>query len=151
MIFRKAQISDIKGIQFVRNAVKENMLSDPALVPDKDCEEYMTVRGKAWVCEKGDTIVGFAYVDMKDNNVWALFVLPEFAEKGIGKALHNMMIDWYFSQTKTTIWLGTAPGTRAELFYEKQGWKKAGMHGKEKKLEMDFETWMKITEAKKEN
>lgn len=141
MIFREARVEDIKQIQVVRNAVKENMLSDPALVSDKDCEEYMTVRGKAWVCETSETIVGFAYVDMKENNVWALFVLPGYAEKGIGRKLHKIMMDWYFSQTHATIWLGTAPNTRAELFYEKQGWKKAGIHGKETKFEMDFDTW----------
>lgn len=141
MHFREAQLTDIRQIQFVRNAVKENMLSDPALVSDKDCEEYMTVRGKAWVCEIDKKIVGFAYVDLQDNNVWALFVLPEHAEKGIGKSLHQIMMDWYFSQAKTTIWLSTAPGTRAALFYEKQGWKKSGMHGKEIKFEMDLEDW----------
>lgn len=144
MIFREANVSDIKQIQFVRNAVKENMLSDPALVSDKDCEEYMTNRGKAWVCETDKSIVGFAYVDMRDNNVWALFVLPEYAEKGIGKVLHKMMIDWYFSQTTTTIWLGTAPGTRAEIFYENQGWKRAGRHGKEVKFEMTIDDWKAV-------
>jgi GNAT superfamily N-acetyltransferase len=141
MLFREAQLSDISQIQFVRNAVKENMLSDPALVSDKDCEEYMTIRGKAWVCEIGQRIIGFAYVDMQKNNVWALFVLPEYAGKGIGKTLHRIMLDWYFSQTTVTIWLGTAPGTRAESFYEKQGWKRRGMHGKEVKFEMTATDW----------
>ena len=46
MIFREAEIKDISQIQVVRNAVKENMLPDPALVPDKDVEEYMTNRGR---------------------------------------------------------------------------------------------------------
>ncbi|MEO8769317.1 MAG: GNAT family N-acetyltransferase [Ferruginibacter sp.] len=143
MIYREAQIADIKQIQVVRNSVKENMLSDPALVSDKDCEEYMTARGRAWVCEINETIVGFAYVDMQENNIWALFVDPEHAEKGIGKTLHKIMMDWYFDNTNKTVWLGTAPNTRAELFYEKQGWKKVGMYGKETKFEMDIETWQK--------
>lgn len=144
MNYREATIADIPQIQFVRNAVKENMLSDPALVPDKDCEEYMTTRGKAWVCEMEDTIVGFSYVDLKENNVWALFVLPAYAEKGIGKKLHQIMIDWYFKVTDKAIWLGTAPGTRAEKFYEKQGWRKIGLHGKEVKFEMSIEDWKQI-------
>ncbi len=46
MIFRKAQVSDIPQIQMVRHSVKENILSDPALVTDKDCEEFLTVCGK---------------------------------------------------------------------------------------------------------
>ena len=139
MIFREADTTDIPQIQFVRNSVKENMLSDPALVSDKDCEEFMTVRGKAWVCEINERIVGFAYVDLKGNNIWALFVQPEYAEKGIGKTLHNIMLDWYFRITNKTVWLGTSPNTRAETFYRKQGWKETGMHGKEIKFEMTAE------------
>ena len=141
MNFREAIVEDIKEIQVVRNAVKENTLSDPALVSDKDCEEYMTTRGKAWVCEMDGIIVGFSYVDMKENNIWALFVTPEHAEKGIGKTLHKIMLDWYFSKTDQTVWLGTSPDTRAEIFYTKQGWKKNGMHGKEIKFEMTAEAW----------
>ena len=142
MIYREAEIKDIKQIQVVRNAVKENVLSDPALVTDKDCEEYMTTRGKAWVCEANDTIVAFAYVDLKENNIWALFVTPGYAEKGIGKKLHKIMLDWYFALTDKTVWLGTSPNTRAETFYRKQGWKETGMHGKEIKFEMTKEEWV---------
>ena len=141
MIFREAAINDIKQIQVVRNAVKENVLSDPALVTDKDCEEYMTTRGKAWVCEVNEIIVGFAYVDLKENNIWALFVTPEYEEQGIGKTLHSIMLDWYFSITSENVWLGTAPNTRAETFYRKQGWKEVGMHGKEIKFEMTAIDW----------
>lgn len=141
MNFREASIEDIKQIQIVRNAVKENVLSDPALVSDKDCEEYMTVRGKAWVCETEDTIVGFAYVDMKENNIWALFVTPEHAGKGIGKELHKIMLNWYFSITDKVVWLGTAPNTKAEQFYRMQGWTETGVHGKEIKFEMTAENW----------
>ena len=142
MIYREAEIRDIPQIQFVRNAVKQNMLSDPALVPDKDVEEYMTKRGKGWVCEIDKRIVGFSIVDLIDNNVWALFVHPDFEAMGIGKKLHQAMMDWYFVQTKEKIWLGTEPKSRAEKFYRIQGWKEMGVHGKgEIKFEMDFETW----------
>jgi GNAT superfamily N-acetyltransferase len=145
MIFREAEIDDINQIQFVRNAVKENRLSDPALVPDKDVEEYMTQRGKGWVCEIDEKIVGFSIVDLVENNVWALFVHPDFEAMGIGKKLHQMMMDWYFVQTNKKIWLGTEPKSRAETFYRIQGWKEVGVHGKgEIKFEMDFETWSTV-------
>ena len=52
------------------------------------------------------------------------------------------MLDWYFSQTDLTIWLSTSPGTRAEKFYYKAGWKNVGMHGKgEIKFEMAAASW----------
>jgi len=149
MIFREAQITDILQIQIVRNSVKENMLSDPALVTDKDCEEYMTVRGKGWVCEADDVIVGFAIIDVKEKNIWALFVHPGYEQQGIGKQLHNTMLDWYFDQFDSALWLGTAPRTRAENFYRKSGWKETGTHGKgEIKFEMTQNNWRAIKQYK---
>ncbi len=51
MLFREATIDDIKQIQIVRHSVKENVLSNPLLVTAADCENFLTVRGKGWVCE----------------------------------------------------------------------------------------------------
>jgi GNAT superfamily N-acetyltransferase len=145
MIFREAIKSDIPQIQVVRNSVKENMLSDPAQVPDKDVEDYIYNRGKGWVCEMDDIIVGFAIVSVTDHNVWALFIQPGYDRRGIGKRLHDEMMKWYFNQTDTTVWLGTAPHTRAESFYRKVGWRETGLHGKgEIKFEMTAEDWKRI-------
>ena len=144
MIIREARTEDIPQIQVVRNSVKENMLSNPELVPDKDVEDYIQHRGKGWVCEEDNIIVGFAIVSIADNNVWALFIQPGYDKKGIGKKLHDEMMNWYFSQTNNTIWLSTAPGTRAESFYRKAGWKETGLYGKEEiKFEMTAEDWEK--------
>lgn len=144
MIFREARIADIKQIQFVRNAVTENTLSNPDLVTDKDCEEFITTRGKGWVCEIDGQIVGFAIADLKENNIWALFIAPDFEKKGIGQQLHKRMLDWYFSQTKATVWLGTAFNTRAENFYRKAGWTEAGTNGpKEIKFIMTYDDWIR--------
>lgn len=146
MLIREANIDDIRQIQVVRNAVKENALSDPSLVTDEDCRIFITERGKGWVCELNDQIVGFAIADLKEHNIWALFVHPGFDNRGIGRQLHDVMVDWYFSRTKHTVWLGTVPGTRAELFYRKAGWKEVGVHGKgETKFEMTFEDWLNST------
>ena len=69
MMIRAAKIDDIQQIQIVRNSVKENTLSNPNLVTDKDCEEFISVRGKGWVCEIDQHIVGFAIADLKENNI----------------------------------------------------------------------------------
>ncbi len=119
MIFREAKIEDIKQIQIVRNSVKENTLSNPNLVTDADCQEFIMVRGKGWVCEIENQIVGFAIADLKENNIWALFLDPKFEKKGIGKKLHKIMLDWYFTKTENDVWLGTAFNTRAAQFYKK--------------------------------
>jgi len=144
MFFREARVEDIPQIQIVRHSVKENTLSNPALVTDKDCEDYIVRRGKGWVCEIEDRIVGFAIVDLRANNVWALFIQPGCEGKGIGRRLHDDMLNWYFNQTNSTIWLGTAPNTRAEKFYRRAGWKEIGIHGKgEIKFEMAIGDWRK--------
>ena len=143
MNFRQAIPEDIPQIQIVRNSVKENQLSNPNLIPDDLVEEFITKRGKGFVCEIDKKIVGFSIVDFVENNVWALFLLPKFEGKRIGKKLHQLMLDEYFSKTKETIWLSTEANSRAEIFYKKQGWKNAGFHGNEVKFEMSFEDWRK--------
>jgi GNAT superfamily N-acetyltransferase len=106
---------------------------------------YITQRGKGWVCEVDDCIVGFAIADLKGNNIWALFIHPHFEKKGIGKQLHDTMLHWYFTQTNTKVWLSTSPHTRAESFYRKCGWKEVGTHGKDEiKFEMTFDDWAKL-------
>ncbi|MHA4893775.1 N-acetyltransferase family protein [Pedobacter sp. PWIIR3] len=142
MKYRGAQLSDIKQMQVVRHLVKENTLSNPDLVPDKDVAYYITVKGKGWVCEVDGIVVGFSIVDLEEKSVWALFVDPAHAEKGIGKELHRLMIDWYFKQTKDKIMLGTAPNTRAERFYALQGWDNVGSYSNgETKFELSFDNW----------
>ena len=142
MFIREAKIEDIKQIQIVRNSVTENTLSDPNLVTDADCLEFITVRGKGWVCEIDNQIAGFAIADLKEKNIWALFIDPKFERKGIGQVLHKTMLDWYFMQTKENAWLGTDFNTRAEKFYRKAGWIEVGKHGvKEIKFEMSYNDW----------
>lgn len=143
MVFRVAELTDIKQMQVVRNGVKENTLSNPDLVPDKDVALYITEKGKGWVCLVNGELVGFSIVDLQAGSVWALFVHPQFAEKGIGKELHRLMIDWYFEQTQDKLVLGTAPGTRAEQFYTLQGWVKVGNYNNgEVKFELTCEDWL---------
>jgi GNAT superfamily N-acetyltransferase len=142
-MIRTATISDIPALQIIRNAVKENVLSDPSLVPDSDYVLFLTDRGQGWVYELDQEIVGFAIVDLVDENVWAIFVHPDFDRRGIGRILHDAMLDWYFEQGRQRIWLGTAPYSRAEAFYRAAGWREAGMHGKgEVKFEMRREDWV---------
>jgi GNAT superfamily N-acetyltransferase len=141
-LFREATIADIPQIQVVRHSVHENTLSDPALVTDADCADFITRRGKGWVCETGGLIVGFAIADLEEDNIWALFVDPHHEGKRIGSALQRLMLDWYFSTGKKHVWLGTAPHTRAAHFYRATGWRETGMHGaKELKFEMTKEEW----------
>lgn len=142
---REASIEDTEQIQFVRQSVRENRLTRPHLVTDQHVREYLTERGKGWVCEVRDQICGFAIADLKENNIWALFIHPEFEKKGIGRQLQKIMLDWYFEQGKKEVWLSTSPQTRAEQFYRQSGWQETGLHGKDEiRFEMTRERWLSL-------
>ena len=72
-------------------------------------------------------LVAFAIGNKINGNIWALFVDPKHEQRGYGRLLHDEMVSWLRSQGATHLWLTTAPGTRAEGFYEKAGWRRAGV------------------------
>jgi GNAT superfamily N-acetyltransferase len=147
MKIREATAKDIPQLHLIRISVKENSLSRPYLISTKDYEEYLVNRGKGWVCEIDNVIVGFAIVDLFDHNVWALFIQPGFDRKGIGKKLHDEMLSWYFNESIVTLWLSTAPGTRAEKFYRTAGWKQNGFQSNgEVRFEMRAEDWHQLND-----
>ncbi len=125
-VIREIQLKDITALHKIRVSVQENILPDPSMISEDEYAEFLTSRGKGWLCEIKNEIAGFAIVDLVKNNVWALFVLPSHEKRGVGKKLHDAMLDWYFLQTQEKIWLGTAPNTRAEKFYRKAGWEEVG-------------------------
>ncbi len=126
--------------------IRQNVINEMTTLTDEDYKIFITVKGKGWICETDSIIVGFAIADLNTNNIWALFVDPDFEGKGIGKKLHKIMLDWYFAKTKITVWLSTEFHTRAENFYKKAGWIEVGLHKKkETKFEMKFGDWVKTT------
>lgn len=142
MHFREAKLTDIPALFDVRYSVTENVLHNRALVTVADTEDYLTRRGKGWVCEVNGQLVGFAIADLQDHSIWALFLRPESVGQGIGKRLHRLMMDWYFAQTPETVWLSTGPNTRAEEFYRRQRWQETGRTASgEVRFEMTKEKW----------
>lgn len=151
MKIREARYTDVDAMQDIRNNVKENVLSNPALITTPNYLRYLFDLGKGWVCELNSHIVGFAIVDLTGHNVWALFVANGHEKKGVGKQLQQTMLDWYFKQTNVPLWLSTSPDTRAEGFYRKSGWRETGMQdGGEIRFEMNIEHWKKLTKENTE-
>jgi ribosomal protein S18 acetylase RimI-like enzyme len=146
MPIRQAHIADIALLTEIRFAVRENVLNNPTLVTYDDYVEYLTRRGKGWVAEEDGRIAGFAIADVQDRSIWALFVHPDFDRRGIGRALHDEMLKWYFAQTSEPAWLSTAPGTRAEGFYRRAGWRETGRNkSNEIRFEMQAQEWLTNT------
>ena len=127
MHYRMANLNDWQAIHVVRMSVTENVLSDPLKVTETDYKSMISERGRGWVCEVDGEIIGFSIVDLQEQNIWALFLLPTFEGKGIGKKLHDLMMNWTAAQGLKSVWLSTTPGTRAEGFYRKMGWKDKGL------------------------
>lgn len=127
MQFRLATVADIDAIFVVRFAVKENVLSNPARVTREMCIDYLDKLGRGWVCEIEGRVVGFSYAARADHSIWALFVLPDFEGRGVGKALLNLAVDWLFEIGAERVILSTEANTRADRFYRAQGWTRGEM------------------------
>jgi GNAT superfamily N-acetyltransferase len=121
---RTATLADIPAMHAVRRSVRENRLGDPTRITEASYLPFVEARS-IWVAmNTNDEIVGFSAIDPATESVWALFVDPEQEGAGIGRALHDAVLDWALRHGVRALWLETAPGTRAEQFYIKAGWKK---------------------------
>jgi putative hydrolase of HD superfamily len=119
---RQAVAADIPGIQHVRRVVRENRLVS-IVISDEQVRAAIEDTGRGWVVESASEVVAFAIGNASDGNIWALFVHPDHERQGHGRRLHDTMVGWLWSRGLERLWLTTAPGTRAQSFYEAGGWK----------------------------
>ena len=119
---RAAAEADIPALHRIRLSVRENRLSDPSRVTERDYVEHLATLGRGWVVEVDGAIVGFAIGRVTDGNIWALFVDPAHEGKGYGSMLHDAMVAGLREAGVSSPWLSTEPGTRAEAFYRRKGW-----------------------------
>ena len=125
---RQATRADVSGIQRVRHSVRENRLVSRR-ISDDEVIEAIERTGRGWVVEEGGEVVAFAIGNAVEGNIWALFVDPEHEGRGHGRKLHDEMLAWLWSKGLERLWLSTAPGTRAQRFYEQAGWRNYGTSG----------------------
>ena len=122
MGLRLATVADIDAMRAIRLAVTENRLSDPSRATTEKYQEMLGKRGKGWVFEDTGVVIGFGIADAVSRSFWALFVQPGNERRGVGRALHDAMVDWLFAIDSRPIWLTTEPHTRAAGFYVAAGW-----------------------------
>ena len=106
-------------------AVRENRLVSLVIAND-DVRQAIEHQGRGWVVEVEGEVIAFAIGLEATGNVWALFVDPEHERRGYGRQLHDTMLDWFRSRGVDRLWLTTEPGTRAQRFYERAGWRCSG-------------------------
>ncbi|NHZ42155.1 DUF1993 family protein [Massilia aquatica] len=127
LTFRLATVADIGAMSAIRLAVTENRLRDPGRVTLAMYRDYMGRLGRSWVCEDDGVIAGFASADHVQGSIWALFIDPAREGQGIGKRLLALAVDDLFQQGHEQIVLSTSADTRADIFYESQGWERGKM------------------------
>jgi len=129
-LLRQATAADVAGIQRVRHSVRENRLVSTS-ISDGQVRDAIESTGRGWIIERDGEVVAFAIGNATNGNIWALFVHPDHERRGYGRALHDTMVEWLWSQGLARLWLTTEPGTRAQSFYEAAGWQLVGLadHG----------------------
>lgn len=125
MRIRLATLTDVPRLMEIREAVQENRLSDPSVVPASEYVAFIAHSG-IFVWEEEGRILGFSSGDTRSGWVWALFVDPAHEGRGIGRALLPAACEALRRAGHSTLKLCTAPGTRAERFYLADGWRPTG-------------------------
>jgi GNAT superfamily N-acetyltransferase len=135
MIIREATRVDIPALIEVRGSVKENVLTSH--IPLERLVAGLETRGKGWVAEHQGRVIGFSMADREEKMIWALFLLPEWEGRGLGRMLLDQAVGWLCGEGSERIWLTTGPGSRAEGFYAHLGWVRVGMtDGSEVRFEL---------------
>ena len=83
----------------------------------------------AWIAEVKSQPVGFSIANLTEKTILGLFVLPEFENQGIGRALMEITEDWFKKQgiKEISLLTGNDPTFRAYGFYLHLGWTAVGL------------------------
>src|SRR6476659_10539344 len=120
-MLRAATHADIPRLMEIRASVGENRLSDPNRVTLADYNWFID-HAAIHVWEEEDCIQGLSAGDPRDGSIWALFVHPEFEGGGVGQTLIQAARRSLVEAGHHVASLSTEPGSRAELFYLRNGW-----------------------------
>ncbi|WP_329050665.1 GNAT family N-acetyltransferase [Amycolatopsis sp. NBC_01488] len=74
--------------------------------------------GQVLVAEQDGVVAGFAAYG--DGRLYALYLLPEYWGRGLGRALHDRVVE-DLSGDSAVLWV-LSTNERAKAFYVRQGW-----------------------------
>src|SRR5262245_5530023 len=92
MSIRIATRADIPELRIIRSSVTENILT--SIITEEMIIEVMEVYGRIWIYEYEGRALGFSAADKRTSNIWALFLLPAWENRGIGKQLLDEAVEW---------------------------------------------------------
>ncbi|MBE9183023.1 GNAT family N-acetyltransferase [Oculatella sp. LEGE 06141] len=128
MTIREARPEDVETLFMIRTSVAENYqsredLADLGVTPATVIEMLQT-DCRAWIAESNGEPAGFSMANATKKTIFAMFVLPAFECRGIGRQLMQRSERWLWSQGAEQIWLLTSNDSeiRAYGFYRHLGW-----------------------------
>lgn len=131
--YRKALPEDVDACVKLRGLTREYPLSLEQLqargiTPESWTRDISigTLPGHVFLAD--GKIVGYCFGIMETGEVGVLAVLPEFENKGIGRALLDMMVRDFSNQGFDRLFLGCSsnPQARSYGFYRHLGWRSTG-------------------------
>jgi GNAT superfamily N-acetyltransferase len=60
--------------------------------------DVMEKCGRIWIYEVEGQPLGFSAADKRTSSIWALFVLPAWEKRGVGKQLLREAVQWLWSR-----------------------------------------------------
>jgi GNAT superfamily N-acetyltransferase len=122
---RRATDADRERISEIRFSVTENILRDRSRVT-YDMITWFIENPGIWLWEEDGRVLGFSAADTRDGTIFALFIDPGHEGRGIGRALFAKALESLRKAGHETGSLTTQPGSRADRFYQRAGWKAVG-------------------------
>jgi len=135
--------SVLDGLSVERRAEgwREWLAPDRATRRNIDGLGRIIAAARTWVAEREDRIVGFVNAGPSRESdvancgeVYAIYVLPEAWDNGVGAALMNAAVSWLRTRYAGAMLWVLAGNDRGRAFYEKGGW---GPDGSVQKLDFD--------------
>lgn len=133
MNIRLVQGEDVETLFEIRTSVKENYQSRQEIaklgITPASVAKMLQIDCCAWIAEIKSQPVGFSIANLTEKTILGLFVLPEFENQGIGRALMEITEDWFKKQgiKEISLLTGNDPTFRAYGFYLHLGWTAVGL------------------------
>lgn len=145
---RKARIEDTEAIRDVqyrtwletypnetygitRKDITDFFFEPPEIAAERRARRQQAINTAprhSWVALDGEKVIGFCIIrkDGQENLIQALYVLPSYQGKGVGKRLMQEVLDWFGPQKEVILHVASY-NEKAIAFYHALGFVSCGL------------------------
>lgn len=126
-VVRVATVGDIEALFEIRTSVVQNHLSreqmtELGIIPQV-LADSINEAPCAWIAEVQGKPAAFSMVDLAEGEVFAMFVLPAYENRGLGRLLMAVAEQALFEHHEEIFLITDGRGdVRANGFYQRLGW-----------------------------